>query len=661
MSGHAWRVFPIAFILCAIFIATAGNSAAQSGYTLTLTSPDTSDFPHITAFLDVHDPQGGFVHGLTAQDVNVLENGVQTTASELDDLKPGVQFVIAISPGSSFTIRDSMGVSRYDYFLNGLLAGNWISQPSGVDDFSLLTLNGPQITHSASPVSLLASLRSYSPDDSNVTPNLEVLSSAMQVASDPPPRPGMERAILFITPPLGSEVSIGLQSIIASATQQHVRIFVWLIAAPEVFNLPEIDQLRNLAEQTQGAFFTFAHDETVPDLETLIEPLRHIYKLRYDSKINTAGMQELSAQATIGTQVITSTAQSFQLDLQSPAPIILDPPVEIARKYATQTITSTAEASVELLPAEQVLSIQVAYPDGHERAITLARLYVDDAVVAENSNPPFTRFIWDLQPYTQEGMHKLSVEVTDILGLVGKSADLPVKITVPSNTQGVIISVSQKQPLIIGATVIVSASILVLVLILGGRIRPKAHPGQVLQPAGMSEKNHPVSHREQIRQRGDPVTQPVLINYPPTSRVKAIINHWKMLILSKNRKSAPKRVALAYLIPLVGFDDPTIPTSLQITADEALLGSDPRQANLVIIDPSIDAVHARIHYSGNTFKISDSTPVAGTWVNFEPIPTDGQYLEDMDIIHLGRIGFRFKLPTSLHQRKIIVVPSDQNQ
>jgi hypothetical protein len=661
MSGHAWRTLPIALILFALFMGATGKSSAQNAYTATLSSPDISDFPHITAFLDVHNPQGEFVHGLTPQDVDVLENGVQITSSELDDLKPGVQFVIAISPGQSFTIRDSMGISRYEYFLRGFLAGSWIHQPSEEDDFSLLTFNGPQSIHLSTPLSIYSSLKNYTPNDPDVTPNLEVLASALQVASDPTSRPGMERAILFITPPLGSEVSMGLQSIIASANQQHVRIFVWLLAAPEVINLPEIDQLRSLAEQTQGAFFAFSHDEVIPDLETLIEPLRHVYRLRYASQVNTAGTQELYAQVTIGTDVITSTAQSFQLDLQAPAPTILNPPAVIARKYSTQLITNTTDINNELLPAEQVLSIQVAYPDGHERDIAMTRLYVDGAVVAENISSPFTRFTWDLRPYTQEDTHTLSVEVTDSLGLVGKSADVPVKITVPSNTQGVIISVSQKRPLIIGATVVVSASILVLVLILGGRIHPKPHPGQVIQPAGASEKTHPIGRREKIRQRKDPVTQPVQINRSPPSRVKAFILRWKALVPRVKSKSEPKRSALAYLIPLVGFDDPTIPATLQISTDEVVLGSDPDQASLVITDPSIDAVHARINHADKAFKIIDLGSVADTWVNFEQLPKGGKYLEDMDIIHLGRIGFRIKLSSPAGQRKIVVKLSDQNQ
>ena len=159
MSGQTGRLLPITLTLLILFIICVGNTSAQSGFTTTLTTPDTSNFPHLTAYLDVHDATGEFVHGLTPQDITLRENGVSVPVSGLEEQKPGVQFVIAISSGASFSIRDTLGISRYEYLLQGLLAGTWISQLSGVDDLSLLTMGGPQLTHSSNPVSLISLLK----------------------------------------------------------------------------------------------------------------------------------------------------------------------------------------------------------------------------------------------------------------------------------------------------------------------------------------------------------------------------------------------------------------------------------------------------------------------------------------------------------------------
>lgn len=660
MPSHPWRFLFLSLILLILLMVGAEATLAETASSVTLTVPDTSDFPYLTAYLDVHDPAGDFVHGLFPQDVTLQENGVLVPAGALQEQKPGVQFVIAITPGESFAIRDSLGVSRYEYLLQGLLSGTWVDQPSGGDDLSLLTKGGPQLTHSSNPASLRSSLGAYLPNDPKATPNLEVLASALQVASDPTTRPGMERAILFITPPQESQVSLGIQSIIASANQQNIHIYVWLVASPEVFDLPEAELLRNLADQTHAAFFAFSHDERVPDLETLLEPLRYIYQLGYDSQIATPGSQQVAAQVTIGTEQITTQPQTFELNLQAPVPILLTLPAEIIRTFSSQPTPGATSVDADLLPAQQIIKIQITFPDGYNRLLARTNLYVDGALTAENTDPPFDQFVWDLRSYIQDGVHTLSVEAVDNLGIIGKSGETSVKVIVPTTTQGVMVAFSQKRLLVIGVVVLISASILVLVLILGGRIHPMPHPGQVKFPAGSSEKTRPAGYRERMRQRKDPVTQPVKITSTPLAQTKPASKSWRERLPWFPRKPEPAP-AIAHLIPLVGSDETTLPAPLRILAEDVTLGSDPLQARLVIADPSIEGLHARIHHEGKSFLITDAGSVAGTWVNFEPVPPVGTQLEHADIIHLGIVGFRFNLtePDQLH--KVVVTPLESDR
>jgi hypothetical protein len=660
MSVSPGRLLLIASIFFIIFLACVGSSSAQSGSTVVITSPNTGDFPHLSAFLDVHDASGGFVHALTPQDVNIQEDGISRPVTELVEQTPGVQFVIAITPGASFNIRDSMGISRFEYLLQDLQAGSWASQPPGVDDFSLLTMGGPQLTHSSSPAELLTELKSYAPAETDAVPSLEVLAAALQVVSDPTARPGMERAILFITPPQETDVSLGLQSIISSANQQNIHVYVWLLAAPEVFETPAIDLLRGLANQTRGAFFAFSRDEAVPDLETLIEPLRYVYQLSYDSLVTSPGTHQLSAQVTTASEQLTSAPQSFELDLQAPVPTLLDPPKEIVRTYASQPTPATAAVSADLVPLEQVLKIKVAYPDGYDHSLTLTRLFVDGAIAVENTQAPFDSLVWDLRPYTQDGVHTLVVEVTDNLGLVGKTSGTTVSISVPSPAQGMFIAVSQKKPLLLGAAAVIAASVLVLVLILGGHIRPSLHPGQVRNWVGGSEKTRPAGYRQLLSQPNDQVTPLQKAASAVPKREPFHSKGW-FERLPWVRHEEVLISAHAYLIPLVGFDEPTIPASLQITSEDVTIGSDPNLANLVIVDPSIEGQHARIHQEDKSFLIIDAGTVAGTWVNYEQVASSGTYLRHMDIIHLGRIGIRFQLSEPGQLRKIIVSPLEPLQ
>ncbi len=98
-------------------------------------------------------------------------------------------------------------------------------------------------------------------------------------------------------------------------------------------SLPEIDQLRNLADQTHATFFAFSHDEPVPDLETLLEPLRYVYQLGYDSQIATAGAQQVAAQVTIGGEQVTTPAQPLSSIFSHLLHCFLTLPAEIVRTF----------------------------------------------------------------------------------------------------------------------------------------------------------------------------------------------------------------------------------------------------------------------------------------------------------------------------------------
>ena len=233
------------------------------------------------------------------------------------------------------------------------------------------------------------------------------------------------------------------------------------------------------------------------------------------------------------------------------------------------------------------------------------------------------------------------------------TGDVQVNLLVPQPTQGVMVALSQKRFLLVGVVVLVSAAVLLLVLIIGGRIRPRPHPGQVGSQAGSSEKTKPAGYRERMRQRKDPVTQPVKIASVTTVQAQPPPKSWRARLPWARVKQLPPP-AIAYLVPLVGSDEPTLPAPLQITSDDVTLGRDPLQASLVIADPSLQGLHARIHHEGKTFLITDAESVAGTWVNFQRVPPAGTQLEHADIIHLGGVGFRFNLPTPERVRKIVV-------
>ena len=82
----------------------------------------------------------------------------------------------------------------------------------------------------------------------------------------------------------------------------------------------------------------------------------------------------------------------------------------------------------------------------------------------------------------------------------------------------------------------------------------------------------------------------------------------------------------------------------------------------VLDDPSISPLHARIKQtSEENFVIMDHGSVAGTWVNFEPVASEGTILKHGDIIHIGRISLCITYSNTHHIPKLKVLNLEETQ
>jgi len=96
--------------------------------------------------------------------------------------------------------------------------------------------------------------------------------------------------------------------------------------------------------------------------------------------------------------------------------------------------------------------------------------------------------------------------------------------------------------------------------------------------------------------------------------------------------------------------------AIPLTRAEVTIGRDPNQATCLLDDPSVDGLHARLRVdAAGRFLLADQGSIAGTWVNYAPISSEGTPLEHGDLIHFGRAVFRFQVgkPVSPHKPSII--------
>jgi predicted component of type VI protein secretion system len=86
-------------------------------------------------------------------------------------------------------------------------------------------------------------------------------------------------------------------------------------------------------------------------------------------------------------------------------------------------------------------------------------------------------------------------------------------------------------------------------------------------------------------------------------------------------------------------------------------GIDPVQSSYVLDDASVAPLHARLRQTDDGgYLLQDNNSIAGTWVNYEPIPREGYRLTHGDVVHFGQLMYRFTLraaPTPQRPRVIV--------
>jgi hypothetical protein len=613
-----WIIF---VVLCAL----PQPVQAQNGLKASLAGVNTKNFPQIEAYLQMQDDQGRFYPGLQASDVQLTEDQTTLSLDGLDELRPGVQFVLAVSPGPAFAVHNSKGISRYDYIVQAL--GQWAQkrQGSNIDDLSLLTTGGTEFTHSSDPMQWSTALISATVDASQATPNLDTLIRAVEMAADPLPRPGMGHAVLFVSPPLESQAALSLENLTARANQLGVHIFTWVVTPPGAPVSKGMQDLIDLAAATGGQYANITGEDDIPDLEAYLEPLRSIYRLRYTSQIKSGGTHQISVDLQTPGGAITSPALAFDLSIQPPDPAFISPELEIVRKppnAGSFTANLTETPLSQYLPQKQNLQVLIDFPDGRRRALKRTMLYVDGQLVEEHTSPPFDRFTWDLTPYTQDGSHTLRVEAQDDLGLTGKSMDTDVTVKLDIPKPNIWRSLAGHIPVLAGLALLLIAALVLLAMILGGRLQPYA--GKI--PARFKRTRKPAA--APVTPAGEPATRR--------------LSQWV------NRLQWPQRgtiqAADAFLTRVQeGEGHASIPPVPLPSDEEITVGRDPEQATLLLDDPSVEALHASLKKQNGVFVVQDLGSIAGTWVNYQPTAPEGTQLRHADLIYFGRVGFRFTL------------------
>jgi hypothetical protein len=627
-------LFFVALVLY-IFVSAYPSTGvrAQSAGEAEISPPDTEDYPNFKTNLKIYDFLGTFIHHIQEEDIQLLENGIPVEITGLEEVRPGAQLVFALNPGPPFAIQDSQAVSRYDNIINSLASWGKSRIGTNIDDLSLITTGGANSNHLDNPTDWVTVLTSSQVDSRTAVPSLDTLFRAISLASDSTIRSGMGKAVLFITPPLEGLLDEPFNNIISQAQQHDVRINVWMVTSPGTYSAKAAEQLSSLAQETQGNYFLYTGEEEFPDLENYFESLRNLYIIDYKSKVTASGTHQLQAQIETQTEPVSTLPVDFDFEILPPAPSLIAPPIRITRSQQNENNWSEllSQTEIPLTPSEQALSIAVDFPDGKPRSLVRSTLYINGSKVDENNLPPFNSFTWNLSDVNSPGTYQIQVEVEDNFGIRGQSGVIPIEVYLELPEPSLLGTIFSNLPTILILVLLLGGSLVFLILVLGGKIKPTT-PG--------------VASRFRRRRRKEKPYSPEEISDEAIRTTKEYINQ---------QVNGAEQEPHAVLIPLE--DTPYLEevNSIPIFADEIVIGSNPKKANIIFEDPSIEEIHARIQkISDDEYKVADEHTIAGTWVNYEPVPWDGQSITHGDLIHFGGSGYLFKLMDPTKIRKPVI-------
>lgn len=612
------RPLAAGLILLGLLI-TAGSASVTSAQTRAaarLTQALSGNFPQMSLFVTVDDDTGSRARGLTSDQFQVIEdNQPRAPDSVVEQQVPTHQvFVVNTSPG--LAVRDSRGRTRFDFVRNAMLA--WWARPQaasfGRDDLSLLTGDSTLVRHSPAAAQLATAIDHYSPTFDPAKTGYDLLLDGLNLASEGPSQPGTVQIVIFFTSLPAQADDAARTNAIDRAKQLGISIYPVLIDTPRAPDTPEAAALRQVADQTGGQLITFDPELPLGGLGDRLLQQRIQYRVDYTSQANISGAHEVRVQVAYKGQSLATNTAVYSVELEAPQITFVQPPDKITRSSNDKSVPLDS-----LPPTSADLHVLVTFPDGHQRSISQSELLVDGQVVAQNTAPPFDSFRLDLTPFRQSGDHTLQARVTDGLGLQAKSVIQSIAIDVippPSGLQA------------IGPAL--GSLLLVLVVLVGGVV------GAYLFLSYGQRRNRALA--------------PAAAS-PPASGVRHL---QRASLHSIEAAAAPE----ALLVPENGTGQES---PIPLVGADLSLGRDPSLSAFPLNDPSVSSLHARlIRQAGGEYLLRDQGSVAGTWINYERLDDDGQNLHHGDLVHLGRVAFRFQRTGAPDWPDIRVEPAEDN-
>ncbi len=603
MIGLRRRIGPLFYALALALLAAPAifaQGVAPEALGVRITAVDTGDFPTVRVRVLTTGPGSAPAGDLSR--LLLRENGVPIPEATLSSVPAGIDLALVIDANVDFHVADEVGgatrrekvVAAVGRFAEGSMSAE------GLDHVSVIAPDAARleplflIADATTPDALSAAVAAFDfapPADQplRATPLQAMLTAALDhlagQADD-----GRFQAILLYTDAARIGGQLDAAALTTAAQTAGVPIYVAILgaeAAPD-----ELANSAALTEPTNGRAIHMPAPEAADPLYALFAAQSNQTEMTYVSALRANGTQQVAVN--LGN---VRDAATFELALAAPE-VTLDLPIAIRR------VGNAVDTPLALLqPAALSLAAVVSWPDGLPRELTEVTLRVDGEVQPQAAIPqpgPTGRIplVWDISE-RDAGDYALTVEVADALGFRVTSA--PVTVT---------IAVARPQP----ATPTVAPTPAAPAATPTSDAR-RFWPLALLLPAALLAA---WAIRRARRRAPAPPPPPAAPLPPPAARGE--------------------------FVPLLEWAEGDRREQIELLADNVTLGREPNEVDIVLADPGVARLHARIRRDdGGQYWLYDEGSATGTFLNHEPLGLAPRPLQDGDTVQLGRVSLRFRL------------------
>ena len=558
-----------------------------------ISSFDTRNFPEIEVNFKVLNP----VDEIRPNPANatVFEDGKLLKPDTLTKLYSGVHFTLVINPEYSLTLRWGNGQQYYPEFIEAVQSiGPDVEHPDA-NRFSLYINPDLSTVEIANYDAWVNAIDDYQENQRNMSSSLDSLNLAITALENS--SLSLDSVLVYLTPYLEPSLLPEFFRLVERAAAIDLSMHVWIVMDQGMLGTSYETNLQEALQATGGSLSSFTGSEEIPDPNKYLIGKGTSYRLNYQSQVRESGLVDLAVEVkTDESGNIRSNPINLDIQVEPAQLSFINPPERLELLRDNEGTISPATLPLEVL---------IEFPDGYPRGIVSSTLYVNGVRSQTNQVAPYGSFVIDLNALDDQDELRLEVRLEDVLGLQGKTAPQTISLDI-FEPESPYTDVWYANPWL-WLVLMALAGVIAFV---------------IFRKPGVKSGKKPSKEKQTSEAREDKAE-----HSPAAQTFVALKSFGSLMKLDPDQSPSAEKPQL-------------------LVKEVTLIGRDAGLANLVLDDPSLEPLHAEIHFfPDGRIRITDYNSTSGTYVNFKPVTTHGTSLQHADLIHFGSMLFRFNSST----------------